>query len=606
MPEPRDDAPCGTQALALFTALADRLHARGEAPQAVARLRDRLIVCLFAAHAGALDRAVLERALAGIPDACAAMIREIGIFADASDVSLDPDELGLLRAAASLDWSSIEPTILGTLFECGLDPVRRSRLGAHYTDREAISKIIEPVVMTPLRREFAEVQALTGSRNEVAERYQAYLARLRGVRVLDPACGAGHFLYHALVALQDLEKEVLAWGARRLDMPIRPALAFEVVLGIERDTEAAQLARVTLWIAELRRGRRAPALPATIACRDAILELSPTGQPLRPVWPDAEFIVGNPPFLGGKKLRAELGDHYVELLFAAWAGRVPAEADLVSYWHEAAREQIAAGRCRRAALLATQGIRGGANLEVLRRIKASGDIFMAWRDQPWTTQGAAVRVSMVAQDDGSEQQRSLDGVAVAVIHADLTGGVAHTPDVTRARRLRENAGVAFMGDTKGGKFELSPADAASMLRAAPANREVVVPWVNGLDVTRRPRGMHIVDFGVDMPCATAARYTAPFAYVQDRVAPARAVNRRDAYRERWWIHVEPRPALRTAIRPLRRFIATPTVARSRVFVWLTPPTLPDHQLIVVARDDDYCMGVLHSHIHELWSLRMCT
>ena len=534
MPEPRDDAD-GIEAIALFTALADRLHARGLAPGEVARLRERLIVGLFAAQAGGLDV---------MPEG----------NADASELPLAPDELGLLRAAARLDWSSIEPTILGTLFECAIDPARRSRLGAHYTDRAAILSIIEPVVMTPLRREFAAVQAFSGARAEIIEKYQAFLARLRGVRVLDPSCGAGNFLYHALVALQDLEAEVLAWAARRLDFKSSPALGSEVVLGIERDAEAAQLARITLWIAGLRRG--SGALPRTIEGRDAILERSAAGQPRRPVWPEAEFIVGNPPFLGGKKLRAELGDRYVDGLFAAWAGRVPAEADLVSYWHEAAREQIAAGRCRRAALLATQGIRGGANLEVLRRIKASGDIFMAWRDLPWTTRGAAVRVSMVAQDDGSERQRSLDGRAVAVIHADLTGGVAHTPDVTRARRLRENAGVAFMGDTKGGKFELSTADAEAMLRAAPANREVVVPWVNGLDVTRRPRGMHIVDFGVDMPSASAALYAAPFAYVQDRVAPARASNRRDAYRERWWIHVEPRPALRAAIRPLRRFIAT--------------------------------------------------
>lgn len=621
MPTAPDDAPrdlCAAQAVALFTELADRLHAGGHAPREVGRLRDRLIVCLFMAHAGVLDREALSRVIDGAPGALSAMFQavtrfELGMFADARILPLAGQELSLLRAAARLDWSAIEPTILGTLFECGLDPARRSRLGAHYTDREAIVLIIEPVIMTPLRREFAALQADPGSRDLLVERYQTYLTRLRGVRVLDPSCGAGHFLYHALQALQDHEREVIAWGAQRLDMPMRPLLGSGTVLGIECDAQAAELARLTLWIAELRGNvdrNDIPRLTRTIACRDAILELSAGGPPRRPVWPDAEFIVGNPPFLGGKKLRAGLGDGYVDRLFMAWSGRVPAEADLVSYWHEAAREQIAAGRCKRAALLATQAIRGGANLEVLRRIKASGDIFMAWRDIPWVTRGAAVRVSLVAQDDGSEQRRSLDGVAVTVIHADLTGGVARTPDVTRARRLRENRGVAFMGDTKGGKFELSAADAQQMLCVADEPgfliRDVVVPWVNGLDVTRRPRGMHIVDFGVDMPHATAARYIGPYAFVQERVAPVRAMNRRDAYRERWWIHVEPRPALRAAIRPLRRFIATPTVARSRVFVWLTPPTLPDHQLIVVARDDDYCMGVLHSRIHELWSLRMCT
>src|SRR5690606_30380120 len=144
----------------------------------------------------------------------------------------------------------------------------------------------------------------------------------------------------------------------------------------------------------------------------------------RAQWPDAEFIVGNPPFLGGKKLRAELGDHYVDRLFGTWAGHVPAEADLVAYWHEKTREQIERGRTRRAGLLATQGIRGGANQKVLERIKESGDIFAAWSDEPWVVEGAAVRVSIVAQDDGTELERELDGQPVAVIHADLKGGAA--------------------------------------------------------------------------------------------------------------------------------------------------------------------------------------
>lgn len=624
------DEPGTVTAVRLFTALAGQLHARGHDPREVARLRDRLVVCMFVAHAGLLPAAAIEGLIDG-SKAPAGLFREVmergwfdgTWFAGPRALPLEPEDRRLLREAAQLDWGAVEPAILGTLFERGLEPARRSQLGAHYTDREAVTRILEPVVLAPLRREYLVMQASAsaaaqqGRAADAGAAFHAFLARLRGVRVLDPSCGAGNFLYLALWALQELEREVLAWGARRLETgPESPQLDATAVHGIERNPEAAELARMTLWIAEVARRKiyhsnmPAPPMPRSIACRDAILELSADGAPRRPVWPDAEFIVGNPPFLGGKKLRAELGDRYVEQLFAAWAGRVPRQADLVAYWHEAAREGIAAGRCKRAALLATQGIRGGANLEVLRRIKASGDIFMAWSDAPWMAQGAAVRVSMVAQDDGSETRRSLDGATVAVIHADLTGGSIGTPDVTRARRLHENLGVAFMGDTKGGKFDLSPEHAAALL-AKPGppgrpNSDVVVPWVNGLDVTRRPRGKYIIDFGVDMPEATAAQYTEPFAYLREQVAPVRAMNRREAYRERWWIHVEPRPALRAAIRPLARFIATPTVARHRVFVWLTPPTLPDHQLIIIAREDDYCLGVLHSRIHELWSLRMCT
>jgi len=635
----RDD-PCGrdpggaavatSEALRLFTALAEQLHGRGHDARAVVRLRDRLIVCLFAEHAGLLPPGLIDRALEGSASAMVGLFQAVvacgwfdGWFADDEILPLHREDLQLLRAAARLDWSAVEPAILGTLFERGLDPGRRSQLGAHYTNREAVLRILDPVMMAPLRVEMAAMQAavsdaLALDRGTIAaERFEGFLIRLRGVRVLDPSCGAGSFLYLALQELQALEREALAWGAPRMARSGRsPLLGSEAVLGIERDAAAAELARITLWIAQIQRRNvfdrdiPVPGVPGTIMCKDAILAISGDGQPVRPGWPEAEFIVGNPPFLGGKKLRAELGDGYVDRLFAAWHGRVPREADLVAYWHEAAREQIAAGRCRRAALLATQGIRGGANLEVLRRIKATGDIFMAWSDQPWVVGGASVRVSMIAQDDGSERQRILNSASVAVIHPDLTGGEPGAPDVSRARRLQENLGVAFMGDTKGGEFELSPAEAAKLLGAANGsgrpNSDVVVPWVNGLDITRRPRGKHIIDFGVDMPQSIAEQYIGPFAHVREHVAPKRALNRRDAYRERWWIHVEPRPALRAAIRSLRRFLVTPTVARHRIFVWLTRPTLPDHQLIVVAREDDYTFGVLQSRIHELWSLRMCT
>ena len=240
-------------------------------------------------------------------------------------------------------------------------------------------------------------------------------------------------------------------------------------------------------------------------------------------------------------------------------------------------------------------------------MKESGDIFTAWSDEPWVVGGAAVRVSIVGQDDGSEVERSLDGRPVETINSNLTSGV----DLTQARVLAENAVVSFMGDTKGGAFDVT-GDVAREMLGQPTNvngrpnADVVVPWVNGLDLTRRPRGMFIVDFGADIAAAAAAAYEAPFEYVREHVQPVRLTNRRRAYRERWWLHVEPRPAMRAALAPLRRFVATPTVAKHRLFAWLSAPTLPDHQFIVVAREDDYAFGVLHSRAHELWSLRMGT
>ena len=170
--------------------------------------------------------------------------------------------------------------------------------------------------------------------------------------------------------------------------------------------------------------------------------------------------------------------------------------------------------------------------------------------------------------------------------------------------------MAFKAVTKGGAFDIGGDLAREMLRQLTNvngrhNADVVVPRMTATDITRRPRGMFIIDFGTDMSETEAASYESPFSYVEEHVQPVRAENRRKAYRDRWWLHVEPRPAMRAALAPLSRFIATPTVAKHRLFTWLTPPVLPE-VLVVIARDDDYAFGVLHSRAHELWSLRMGT
>jgi len=219
--------------------------------------------------------------------------------------------------------------------------------------------------------------------------------------------------------------------------------------------------------------------------------------------------------------------------------------------------------------------------------------------------GAAVRVLMVGFDNGGEPSRMLDGLPVESIHSDLTGAL----NLTAARRLPENMGIAFMGDTKGGAFDLSGEVARAMLAAkgnpnGRPNSDVVRPWVNGLDVTRRPRGMYIVDFGVNRSEDDAALYEMPFEYLRKHVKPVRATSR--TTQSGWWIHERARPEMRAAIVPLNRFIVSTAVARHRTFSWLEHPTLPDHALFVFAREDDYFFGVLHSKAHELWALRMGT
>lgn len=533
-------------------------------------------------------------------------------------------EIGSLSIVSDADWSAIEPSILGTLFERSLDPAKRAQIGAHYTSREDILLIVEPVVMAPLRREWEEAQAAVAklverggkdAKKKIEARLRGFHERLREATILDPACGSGNFLYVSIQRLLDLEKEVITFASRteigvRLEQRVSPTQ----LRGLEINPYAAELARVSVWIGYLKWRRengmtddgRRPLLDPleTIREQDAILDR--TGKKARvPGWPEAEFIVGNPPFLGSKLFRKwGLSDDYLEDLYASYD--LPNTSDLCCYWFEQARRAIERHPDTRVGLLATQGIRGGDNRTVLERIKETGDIFMAWSDRKWILDGAAVHVSIVGFDDGTESALRLDDRAVPTINADLSDGVG----TTSAQPLPENTEIAFMGDTKGGAFDIEWTEAAALLATVNPHRHsnaaVVVPWMNGVDVTRRQRAMFIVDFGVARAEADAARFEAPFRLLEERVLPERRANRRAAYRERWWIHVEPRPAMREQLRGLSRYVVTPLLTKHRLFAWLAPPTLPDHQLIVFARSDDYFLGVLHSAVHELWARRMGT
>jgi type II restriction/modification system DNA methylase subunit YeeA len=303
--------------------------------------------------------------------------------------------------------------------------------------------------------------------------------------------------------------------------------------------------------------------------------------------------------LGGKLLRRELGDAYVDHLFRVWDSRVPREADLCAYWLEAARAQVEAGRCRRAGLLATQGIRGGANREVLSRIKRSGEIFFAESDRPWVLDGANVHVSMIGFDDDTDGAHVLDGERVPHINPNLTAAV----DVTTARSLASNLGLSFMGDTKGGSFDLSEQEAIPLLTHPNPNgrpgSDVLVPWVNGIEITRRSRFMWIIDFGIDKPLKDAAGFEAVFRETEHRVRTLRTGSRTTT--RCWWQHERPRSDMRNKLEGLPRFVATVRHVKHVCFQWLSPPTLPDSALIVFAGADDFLFGVLHSRCHEVWA-----
>ena len=416
---------------------------------------------------------------------------------DTTVFDLTHEDLGILRNASQLDWSRVEPAIFGTLFERILDEGKRAQLGAHYTSREDILLVLEPVVMAPLRCRWEEVKSgaeeiaaamETASnsargklRTQLESRLMDWMEELARVRILDPACGSGNFLYLSLKLLLDLWKESQVFMVDH-HLPYLPCkVGPSQLYGIETNVYAHELASVAVWIGYLQwRNDNAMGEPeepilrvlGNIQHRDAIMELDvhgkpkldSEGNPSEPEWPEADFIVSNPPFLGDKRMRAELGDQYVEALRKLYEGRVPGGADLVTYWFEKARAEINAERAKRAGLLATNSISMVGNRPVLESINASGGIFMAWSDRPWILDGAAVRVSFIGFDDGSENDRTLDGQVVAAIHSDLTANT----NVTRAVALPENANLCFLGVMKGGPFDLDPDQARKML-AAPLN-----------------------------------------------------------------------------------------------------------------------------------------
>ena len=555
----------------------------------------------------------------------------MGSSTTSTALPLKKSEIEMTLEASTLDWSEIDPSILGTLFERGLDPDKRSQLGAHYTDHDKIMLIVEPVVVRPWLAQWATVKAeiatlversdaaksrpaRTRLRSQAERLLRDFLDRLRRFTVLDPACGSGNFLYLALRALKDLEHRVQleaeAMGLPRAFPEIGPAN----VKGIEINPYAAELARVSVWIGEIQwmrrngfTGSRDPILNPldTIECRDAIL--GPDGE--EPDWPQADVVIGNPPFLGGKLLRGGLGDEYIESLRRLYSSRIHGEADLVCHWFDKAGRLVADGRISRAGLVATNSIRGGRNRSVLDQIVEHGVIFDAWSDEPWVIDGAAVRVSLVCftgRDAGLSN--ALDGAPVTGINPDLTAG---SVDLTKARKIAQNIGAAFMGDIKGGAFDVAGDMAREWLRL-PANpngrpnSDVLKPWMNGMDMTRRQAGKWVVDFGFRMDESDAALYEAPFTHIAEHVRPARQRGRHKARARLWWRHVSPGPETWRALDGLPRYIATPTVAKHRLFVWLDSRICPDHQLIVVARDDDTTFGILHSRFHESWSLRLGT
>jgi hypothetical protein len=625
----------------------------------IARFLNRIVFCFFAEDTGLLPKnAVTEIFKTGVDDPAhfAEVLEDLfqkmatggafgphkirhfngHLFEEATVFELTEPEIGKLAVAGEADWQFIQPSIMGNLFERGLDPDHRAQLGAHYTSEEDIKTLVEPVLMAPLRREWSKIKgelatAFVRGEGKASDRTKlsAFHDKLAAITVLDPACGSGNFLYVSLQLLLDLEKELITF-ATQLGFKFEPRVNVQQLKAIELNAYAFELAQVSVQIGYLKWRRdngfpneREPVLQnlENFQNEDALLVPHFRSKPkslkeaqaeeharddalkfyTERTWPSCDVIVSNPPFLGGKFLRRELGDEYVDAVFSNYSDRVEPQADLCCYWFEKARDLVEHHYCKRAGLLATQGIRGGANRETLKRIKKSGDIFFAISDRKWILDGANVHVSMIGLDDGSEKSRTLDGKSVSEMNSNLTATGA---DTTTAHRLAANFDIAFQGPVKVGAFELELNAALQMLQAPNPHRrpnsDVMMRWVNARDLTTRDRHFWIINFGTRRE-QEASLYEQPFAYVELNIKPERMKNRDVQRRTNWWRLGRSGEDWSTTSATLANTIFTPRVAKHRIFARVSGTTLPDSAVVAFASDDDYFFGLLHSHFHEVWA-----
>jgi hypothetical protein len=576
-----------------------------------------------------------------------------GLFRDARAIPLNREEIGELHQAALHDWTEVEPAIFGTLLEQALDPIERRRLGAHYTPRAYVERLVTATVIEPLQTEWETVLLGTVERERAVDRDAAIRAvrdfhtKLARTRVLDPACGTGNFLYVALELLKRLEGDVLEVLA---DLGGQEALRLETetvhpknFLGLELNERAAAITELVLWLGYIQwqlRNRQEITDPvleelATIRAGDAVLRhdgerFAPDGSslgyanPRRPDWPDADYIVGNPPFIGGKDLRGRLGDHYVAALWKAHP-KMGRSADFVMYWWDRAAERLTekGTRLKRFGFVTTNSITQEFSRRVIAR-RLDGrpplGLVLAIPDHPWTKatrDAAAVRIAMTVVEPGAAEGRLLEAVtesgldtdAPAImfrevagpINSDLTVGA----DIAGVHPLLANEWLCSRGvSLHGAGFIVTPGQAAYLgLGQRSGLERHIRAYRNGRDLMGRSRDLLAIDLlGLD---EDRVRRDFPdiYQHLITTVKPERDANNRATYRDNWWLFGEPRRELRPALEGLARYIATVETAKHRVFQFLDAAILPDNMLVCVASDDPFHLGVLGSRQSVVWSLR---
>ena len=617
------------------------------------------------------------------------------LFRKRKAIALEKDDISELHIAAGRDWRDVEPAIFGTLLERALDKRERSKLGAHYTPRAYVERLVVPTIIEPLRADWEEAlthaHALEGEGKHQAalQTIKDFHHRLCTTRVLDPACGTGNFLYVSLELMKRMEGEVLD-ALEELGEDPRLAMEGETVNprqfhGLEINPRAVAIADLVLWIGYLKWQLRTvkaddiaqPILHAygTIKEHDAILawdkqellrdengvplsrwdgatmKLHPiTGEeipdpdatvelyryenPRRAVWPEAEFIVGNPPFIGGKDMRAELGDGYAE---AAWKARpkLPGGADFVMhFWDEAAtrllRKPVKAktNPLRRFGFITTNSVTQTFSRRVIERharAKEPLSLLYAVPDHPWQKAAgkAAVRIAMTVAARGGrdgtlatvEHESGLDTDTPVVELSERTGRINGNlklgADITAVQPLMANALISSPGvKLHGSGFIVTPQQATALgLGTTPGLEEYILPYRHGRDIAQRPRGVMVIDLFPLPSVEVRDRFPKVYQHVAERVKPEREAKvGRSAdmaeYARKWWFFGKVRSELRPVLEPLSRYIATVETSKHRFFQFLDANIRPDNMLVCIGSVSASLLATLSSRLHIAWMLSL--
>lgn len=606
-----------------------------------------------------------------------------GLFANHEALPVNKEQINLLIESARAQWTYVEPAIFGTLLERALDPTERHKLGAHYTPREYVERLVLPTIVTPLRNDWANVEAAAAQLHDKGETEEAvqlisdFLKRLTQIKVLDPACGSGNFLYVTLEHLKRLEGEVLDALA---ELGVSGSLETEgltvdphQLLGLETNPRAVAIADSVLWIGYLQwhfrtHGNIMPPQPVlknfhNIRQCDALIEwdavepvLDTDGAPVthwdgrttkphlatgkevpdetarlpeqryinprKTVWPEADFIVGNPPFIGTSRMREALGDGYTEAVRNTYSD-LPESCDFVMYWWHKAAELARAGDIRKFGFIATNSLRQTFNRRVIEpHLTAKKPLSIIWAvpDHPWVDAGAgaAVRISMTVGAQGEHsgllktvaQENAGSGEARAVHFSDRSGrlhaNLGVGANVGQAKPLLANSGLSCPGvKLHGSGFIVTPAKARELgLGEVPGLERYIREYRNGRDLTQSPRGVMVIDLLGLKAEDVRQNFPAVYQHLRQEVWPERRENKRKTYRENWWLFGEPRRDLRPALSGLSRYIATVETTKHRVFQFLDQSILPDNMLVNIAVDSAWLLGVLSSRIHIAWALAL--